>query len=69
MMNALAARGVAVVVVEHDVEFVSAHCDQVIVLDFGQLIGSGPPEQVLRSEAVVRAYLGVEDVVEEVSAR
>jgi ABC-type branched-subunit amino acid transport system ATPase component/branched-subunit amino acid ABC-type transport system permease component len=69
MINALAGRGVAVVVVEHDVEFVSQHCDQVIVLDFGQVIGSGPPEQVLQSEAVVRAYLGVEDAVEPVSAR
>jgi ABC-type branched-subunit amino acid transport system ATPase component/branched-subunit amino acid ABC-type transport system permease component len=68
MMTALAARGVAVVVVEHDVEFVSQHCDQVIVLDFGQVIGNGPPEQVLQSEEVVRAYLGVEDAVEEVNA-
>jgi ABC-type branched-subunit amino acid transport system ATPase component len=32
------------------------------VLDFGKLIATGPTDQVLRNEHVIRAYLGAEDV-------
>ena len=50
--------GMAVLVVEHDMNFVMDVCDEVIVLDFGQLIASGPPEEVRSNPAVVAAYLG-----------
>ena len=52
--------GMAVLVVEHDREFVMGVCDEVIVLDFGSLIASGPPEQVQSNPAVIAAYLGDE---------
>jgi ABC-type branched-subunit amino acid transport system ATPase component/branched-subunit amino acid ABC-type transport system permease component len=50
--------GMAILVVEHDMNFVMGVCDQVIVLDFGQLIAAGPPEQVRSDPAVIAAYLG-----------
>jgi ABC-type branched-subunit amino acid transport system ATPase component len=52
--------GIAVLVVEHDMNFVMGVCDQVIVLDFGKLIASGPPDEVRSNPAVIAAYLGVE---------
>nr|WP_042180268.1 ATP-binding cassette domain-containing protein [Kibdelosporangium sp. MJ126-NF4]CEL14293.1 Branched-chain amino acid transport ATP-binding protein LivG (TC 3.A.1.4.1) [Kibdelosporangium sp. MJ126-NF4]CTQ88660.1 Branched-chain amino acid transport ATP-binding protein LivG (TC 3.A.1.4.1) [Kibdelosporangium sp. MJ126-NF4] len=52
--------GTAIVLVEHDIELVSAVCDVVVVLDFGKVIAQGPPEQVLSDPAVVAAYLGSE---------
>ncbi len=52
--------GMAVLVVEHDMNFVMGVCDQVIVLDFGKLIASGPPDEVRSNPAVIAAYLGVE---------
>ena len=53
-----ADRGTAVLLVEHDVEFVRAFVDRLYVLDFGTLIASGPTADVLGSAEVRRAYLG-----------
>jgi ABC-type branched-subunit amino acid transport system ATPase component len=51
--------GRGAVLVEHDVDLVAEICDQVHVLDFGCLIASGAPGEVLTHPAVVEAYLGV----------
>ena len=50
--------GMAVLLIEHNVPFVSSVCDDVHVLSSGRLIASGTPEQVVRDEAVIEAYLG-----------
>ncbi len=50
--------GLAVVLVEHDVRLVLAVSDEVCVLDFGQVLAVGPPEEIQRNEAVIAAYLG-----------
>jgi branched-chain amino acid transport system ATP-binding protein len=53
--------GALVILVDHDMSLVSGCCELTAVLDFGQLIASGPTEQVLRDEKVMRAYLGTEE--------
>jgi ABC-type branched-subunit amino acid transport system ATPase component len=50
--------GAAVLLVEHNMDVVSATCDELIVLDFGKVIASGPTAEVLRDPAVRAAYLG-----------
>lgn len=52
--------GMAVLVVEHDMNFVMGVCDQVMVLDFGNFIAAGPPEDIRSNPAVIAAYLGDE---------
>jgi branched-chain amino acid transport system ATP-binding protein len=53
--------GALVILVDHDMSLVSACCETTAVLDFGKLIASGPTDEVLRNEHVIRAYLGTEE--------
>jgi branched-chain amino acid transport system ATP-binding protein len=51
-------RGTAILLVEHDIEMVQAFASRLYVLDFGELIASGPTASVMDDEAVRKAYLG-----------
>lgn len=50
--------GVTTVVVEHNMEFVMGLCDQIVVLDRGQVLAQGPPSEMQSSQIVLDAYLG-----------
>jgi branched-chain amino acid transport system ATP-binding protein len=54
--------GALVILVDHDMSLVSSCCEKTAVLDFGKMISSGPTDEVLRDERVMRAYLGTEEV-------
>jgi branched-chain amino acid transport system ATP-binding protein len=51
-------RGLAVCLVEHDVSLVMGTCELIHVLDYGQIIASGSPDEVKNDPVVVNAYLG-----------
>jgi branched-chain amino acid transport system ATP-binding protein len=51
-------RHITVVLVEHDLGVVMDISDRIYVLDFGEVIGSGRPEEVARDARVVEAYIG-----------
>ena len=53
--------GMAVLLVEHDMNFVMSVCDEIIVLDFGRRIAAGPREAVRNDPVVIAAYLGTTD--------
>jgi ABC-type branched-subunit amino acid transport system ATPase component len=50
--------GTSILLVEHDMALVSAVCDDIYVLDFGQIIARGTPAEIHTSAAVATAYLG-----------
>jgi branched-chain amino acid transport system ATP-binding protein len=53
--------GIAMLVVEHDMHFVGALCDEVVVLNFGRKIAEGPPDAVREDDLVKEAYFGLDE--------
>jgi ABC-type branched-subunit amino acid transport system ATPase component/branched-subunit amino acid ABC-type transport system permease component len=50
--------GIAVLLIEHNVDMVLRTCDQIVALNFGEMIGQGTPADIRKNEAVIAAYLG-----------
>ena len=51
-------QGMTIVIVEHDMKTVMGLCEKISVLDFGKKIAEGLPEEILRNQQVIEAYLG-----------
>ena len=61
-------RGLTIIVIEHILKVVIETCDTVTVLDHGEKIGEGTPDEISNDERVVEAYLGKEMDDDEVRA-
>jgi ABC-type branched-subunit amino acid transport system ATPase component len=53
-----AASGVAIVLIDHDMDLVLSVCEQILVVDFGEPIAAGLARQVIKDPKVIAAYLG-----------
>ena len=51
---------VTILLIEHDMSFVTGVCERLMVLDYGSIIASGTPEEVIHNPDVIAAYLGGE---------
>lgn len=58
LVRALHREGKGFLIVEHDMRLVMTLCERVVVLDYGQTIAAGPPDEVARDPRVLDAYLG-----------
>jgi ABC-type branched-subunit amino acid transport system ATPase component/ABC-type branched-subunit amino acid transport system permease subunit len=58
LLRELRREGLSILLVEHDMEFVMKLCDRIVVVNFGEKLFEGTPENVRADERVIEAYLG-----------
>jgi branched-chain amino acid transport system ATP-binding protein len=58
-----------VLVIDHDLHFITNICDRIHVLDQGRLIATGTPAEIQRDPVVIAAYLGSARPEDQVSSR
>jgi ABC-type branched-subunit amino acid transport system ATPase component len=59
LIKSFAADGVTILVVDHKIDFLRGICSRMLVLQLGEVIADGSPDEVFANPAVVDAYLGV----------
>lgn len=59
MIRTINSKGIAIVVIEHDMNVIMGISGKVVVVDYGAKIAEGSPEEILTNERVAAAYLGV----------
>lgn len=62
IIMSMRAKGMTFLFVEHDMETVMSIADNIVVLDFGEKIAEGTPQEIYNNQRVIAAYLGDEEV-------
>jgi len=61
IISEIRMKGVAVLLIEHNMRAVMSICDRLVVLNFGEVIARGSPDDVKKNRQVLQAYLGIGD--------
>ena len=58
ILDARAERGVSVLLIEHHMDVITGICDKVLALNYGEMIATGTPQEVIKNPRVIEAYIG-----------
>jgi len=61
LISKIRAKGVTIIMIEHDMKAVMGLCDRIVVINYGEKLAEGTPEQIQKNQEVIEAYLGRED--------
>lgn len=64
-LQVLAAQGLTLLIIEHNMEFLKTLATHMVCLDYGQLIASGRPNTIYQDERVIEAYIGLGHMAEQ----
>ena len=61
LLSALRQQGMAILVIDHKIDFLDRICDRITVLQLGKVIAEGRPDEIWTHRDVIEAYLGADD--------